>query len=36
MILMEFGYQQKEAIESLFTNLPVGVEIEFFKDHNGN
>jgi len=36
MILMEFGYQQKEAIESLFTNLPVGVEIEFFKDHKGN
>jgi len=33
---MEFGYQQKPAIEQLFAKLPTGVKIEFFKDHNGN
>jgi len=36
MLLMEFGFEQKKAIEQIFHNLPANHQIEFLRDNNGN
>jgi len=36
MLLMEFGFEQKKAIEQIFSNLQINHQIEFLRDNNGN